>query len=150
MIAGIAVIIPPAEGEALIGTEPQAWLDAAIGMGKVVYALAPYVALAVFLAVVTQSTAQGISISMGYYLLELIAAPLIGGIAGWLENVLDVALLGSNVGEWMSTANTTDTLQGVLRDTGVHRGLRCRRALDIPAKGHRRRKGGVTRMAETA
>ena len=111
VIAGIAVIIPPAEGEALIGTEPQAWLDAAIGAGKVVYALAPYVALGVFLAVVTQSTAQGISISMGYYLLELIAAPLIGGIAGWLENVLDVALLGSNVGEWMSTANTTDTLR---------------------------------------
>ena len=111
VIAGIAVIIPPAEGEALIGTEPQAWLDAAIGAGKVVYALAPYVALGVFLAVVTQSTAQGISISMGYYLLELIAAPLIGGIAGWLESVLDVALLGSNVGEWMSTANTTDTLR---------------------------------------
>ena len=111
VIAGIAVIIPPAEGEALIGTEPQAWLDAAIGMGKVVYALAPYVALAVFLAVVTQSTAQGISISMGYYLLELIAALLIGGIADWLESVLDVALLGSNVGEWISTANTTDTLQ---------------------------------------
>ena len=111
VIAGIAVIIPPAEGEALIGTEPQAWLDAAIGAGKVVYALAPYVALAVFLAVVTQSTAQGISISMGYYLLELIAAPLLGGIADWLENVLDVALLGSNVGEWMNTANTTDTLR---------------------------------------
>ena len=111
VIAGIAVIIPPAEGEALIGTEPQAWLDAAIGAGKVVYALAPYVALAVFLAVVTQSTAQGISISMGYYLLELIAAPIIGGIADWLASVLDVALLGSNVGEWMSTANTTDTLR---------------------------------------
>ena len=111
MIAGIAVIIPPAEGEALIGTEPQAWLDAAIGMGKVVYALAPYVALGVFLAVVTQSTAQGISISMGYYLLELIATPLIGGIADWLKSVLDVALLGSNVGEWMNTANTTDTLR---------------------------------------
>ena len=111
VIAGIAVIIPPAEGEALIGTEPQAWLDAAIGAGKVVYVLASYVALAVFLAVVTQSTAQGISMSMGYYLLELIAAPLLGGIADWLASVLDVALLGSNVGEWMSTANTTDTLR---------------------------------------
>ena len=111
VIAGIAVIIPPAEGEALIGTEPQAWLDAAIGAGKVVYALAPYVALAVFLAVVTQSTAQGISISMSYYLLELIAAPILGGIAEWLESVLDVALLDSNVGEWMNTANTTDTLR---------------------------------------
>ena len=111
VIAGIAAITPPPEGGALIGTEPQAWLDAAIGAGKVVYALAPYVALAVFLAVVTQSTAQGISISMGYYVLELIAAPLLGAIAEWLESVLDVALLGSNVGEWMSAANTTDTLR---------------------------------------
>ena len=111
VIAGIAVIIPPAEGEALIGTEPQAWLDAAIGAGKVVYALAPYVALAVFLAVVTQSTAQGISISMGYYVLELIAAPILGGIAEWLGNALEVALLGPNAQEWMSEANTTDTLR---------------------------------------
>ena len=111
VIAGIAAITPPAEEGALIGTEPQAWLDAAIGAGKVVYALAPYVALAVFLAVVTQSTAQGISISMGYYVLELIAAPILGGIAEWLGNVLEVALLGSNVGEWMSTANATDALR---------------------------------------
>ena len=111
VIAGIAVIIPPAEGEALIGTEPQAWLDTAIGAGKVVYALAPYVALAVFLAVVTQSTAQGISISMGYYVLELIAAPILGGIAEWLGNALEVALLGPNAQEWMSEANTTDTLR---------------------------------------
>ena len=111
VIAGIAVIIPPAEGEALIGTEPQVWLDAAIGAGKVVYALAPYVALAVFLAVVTQSTAQGTSISMGYYVLELIAAPILGGIAEWLGNALEVALLGPNAQEWMSEANTTDTLR---------------------------------------
>ena len=111
VIAGIAAITPPAEEGALIGTEPQAWLDAAIGAGKVVYALAPYVALAVFLAVVTQSTAQGISISMGYYVLELIAAPILGGIAEWLGNALEVALLGSNVGEWMSTANATDALR---------------------------------------
>ena len=54
----LAAVIPPAEEGPLIGTEPQAWLDAAIVVGKMMYALAPYVALAVFLAVVTQSTAQ--------------------------------------------------------------------------------------------
>ena len=63
-------------------------------VGKMMYALAPYVALAVFLAVVTQSTAQGISLSLGYYVLELVIAPILGGVVEWLENVLEVALLG--------------------------------------------------------
>lgn len=67
--------------------------------------------MTVFLAVVTQSTAQGISISMGHYVLELIAAPLLGGVVEWLKNVLEVAFLGPSANEWISTANTTDTLR---------------------------------------
>ena len=107
----LAAVIPPAEEGSVIVTEGEACMDIAIGLGKVVYGLAPYVALAVFLAVLTQSTAQGVSLSMGYYILELLIAPILGGIASWLENVLDVALLGNNVLEWLSTASTTDTLR---------------------------------------
>ena len=107
----LAAVIPPAEEGSVIVTEGEAWMDIAIGLGKVVYGLAPYVALAVFLAVLTQSTAQGVSLSMGYYILGLLIAPILGGIASWLENVLDVALLGNNVLEWLSTASTTDTLR---------------------------------------
>ncbi len=38
-------------------------------------------------------------------------APILGGIASWLETVLEVAVLGFNVLEWTSTESTTDTLQ---------------------------------------
>ena len=112
-IASIAAgVIPPAEEGPLIVTEAQAWLDAAITVGKMMYALAPYVALAVFLAVVTQSTAQGISLSLGYYVLELVIAPILGGVVEWLENVLEVALLGPNTIEWMEVAGEQpDTLR---------------------------------------
>ena len=107
----LAAVIPPAEEGPLIVTEAEAWMDIAIGLGKLVFALAPYIALAVFVAVATQSTAQGVALSMGYYVLELLIAPLLGGIAEWLENVLEVALLGPSADEWLSEASTTDTLR---------------------------------------
>ena len=110
----LAGIIPPAEGGSLIVTEAEAWVDAAIGLGKTVYALAPYVALAVFLAVLTQSTAQGVSLSLAYFVLELILPGVLGGTSEWVANVLGAALLGSNVGEWTSAESTADTLRAFL------------------------------------
>ena len=110
----LAAVIPPAEEGSIIVTKAEAWMDIAIGLGKLVYALAPYVALAVFVAVATQSTAQGVALSIGYYVLELLIAPILGGIASWLEDVLEVALLGNNVGEWLSEASAADTLQAFL------------------------------------
>ena len=110
----LAAVIPPAEEGSIIVTKAKAWMDIAIGLGKLVYALAPYVALAVFVAVATQSTAQGVALSIGYYVLELLIAPILGGIASWLEDVLEVALLGNNVGEWLSEASAADTLQAFL------------------------------------
>ena len=104
----VAGIFPPAgEGPLVVGNA-AAWKEVATGLGKAVYALAPYVALAVFLTVATRSNAQGMALSMGYFLFELLIAPALAGIAGWLGNVLDVTLLGSNVSEWMSTAFPTD------------------------------------------
>ena len=49
----LAGVIPPAEEGSIFVTEAEAWMDIAIGLGKLVYALVPYVALAVFVAVVT-------------------------------------------------------------------------------------------------
>ena len=109
----LAGIIPPAEEGSLIANDGGAWLDAVRGPAKLVFALALYVALGVFLTVLTQSTAQGISLSMGYYLIELILAPVLGGLADWLEKVLDIALLGKNATEWMSTASTTEAQQAL-------------------------------------
>ena len=107
----LAWIFPPAEDGSLIVTDAKAWMDVAIGLGKLVYAIAPHVALAVFLSVLTQSTAQGISMSLVFYVFELVIAPILGGIASWLETVLEVGVLGFNVLEWTSTESTTDTLQ---------------------------------------
>ena len=159
----LAGVIPPAEEESLIVNDGGAWLDAVRGPAKLVFALAPYVALGVFLTVLTQSTAQGISLSMGYYVIELILAPVLGGLADWLEKVLDIALLGKNATEWMSTASTTeaqqalgtvvgqpDTIRGLLHLAGVHGGLGCRRTLGLPAQRRHRRKGGVTQPTEIA
>ena len=109
----LAGVIPPAEEGSLIANDAGAWLDAVKGLAKLAFALAPYVALGVFLAVLTQSTAQGIALAMGYYVLELILAPVLSGVADWLEKVIEVAVLGQNVGEWMSTASTTEAKQAL-------------------------------------
>ena len=106
MVAGI---LPPAAEGPLVAGDAAAWKAVATALGKAVYALAPYVALAVFLTVATGSNAQGTALSMGYFLFELLIAPALGGIAGWLGNVLDVTLLGSNVSEWMNAAFPTDS-----------------------------------------
>ena len=104
----VAGVLPPAgEGPLVVGNA-AAWKAVATALGKAVYALAPYVALALFLTVATGSNAQGMALSMGYFLFELLIAPALAGIAGWLGNVLDVTLLGSNVSEWMSAAFPTD------------------------------------------
>ena len=65
------------------------------------------------------------ALSMGYFLFELLIAPALAGIAGWLGNVLDVTLLGSNVSEWMSTAFPTDNARAffVLAYTAVLLGV---------------------------
>ena len=105
----VAGILPPAGEGPLVAGDAAAWKAVATALGKAVYALAPYVALAVFLTVATGSNAQGTALSMGYFLFELLIAPALGGIAGWLGNVLDVTLLGSNVSEWMNAAFPTDS-----------------------------------------
>ena len=46
--------------------------------GKAVYALAPYIALGILLAVLTQSTGTGLAASLGYYVVELIVVPILG------------------------------------------------------------------------
>ncbi len=119
----IAAVIPPDEVGNL--SDSGGWSDIALNFGKAVYALAPYVALGAFLAVLAQSSAAGISIALGYYVIELIASPLLN-ITSWGENIADF-LLGNNVNEWMqsavvevevsganSAANQPDTLQAFI------------------------------------
>ena len=120
----VAAVIPPGEGGGI--ADSGKWSDAAVMFGKAVYALAPYTALGVFLAVLTQSTGTGLAASLGYYVVELIVVPIIGNYerVEWVRDLV----LGHNVSEWLQTAfvevdvnageqaaaNQPDTLQAFL------------------------------------
>ena len=104
----LAALIPPSEegGIADLGK----WSDLGVTFVKAVYALAPYVALGSLLAVLTQSSAVSISTSLGYYVVELIATPLLG-LNETLEKLRDY-ILGSNVNDWMESAFVTVEVNG--------------------------------------
>jgi ABC-2 type transport system permease protein len=119
----LAAVIPPEETGAL--AETGSWTEVFVSSGKAIYAFAPYVALGVCLAVLTQSAAAGTAIALGYYVVELIAAPLLN-LTSWGQKVADF-LLGNNANEWIesatvsvevngasSAANQPDTLQAFL------------------------------------
>lgn len=121
----LAAVVPPAESGGLF--DSGEWGDAAVTFGKAVYGLAPYVALAALLTVLTQSSAAGMSIGMGYFVVELIFVPLLRNF-DWFDNISEV-LLGTNVDKWMqvslveveinsggvpSEQMTSDTLQAFL------------------------------------
>ena len=124
ILASIAASsISPGEVNRLNNAE--SWFDAVVSLGKTVYALAPYVALSMFLAVLTQSAAAGTAIALGYYVIELTASPILN-VTSWGGSTTDF-ILGNNVNEWMesavvtveasgatSLANQPDTLQAFL------------------------------------
>ena len=99
-----AALIPPSEEEGGLADLGK-WSDLGVTFVKAVYGLAPYVALGSLLAVLTQSSAVSISTSLGYYVVELIATPLLG-LNKTLEKLTDF-ILGSNVNNWMESAFVT-------------------------------------------
>ena len=98
-----AALIPPSEEGGL--ADLGKWSDLGVTFVKAVYGLAPYVALGSLLAVLTQSSAVSISTSLVYYVVELIATPLLG-LNEKLEKLTDF-ILGSNVNNWMESAFVT-------------------------------------------
>ena len=96
----IAAIIPPQETGGPFGAGE--WSEAAVMFGKAVYAMAPYIMLATFLAVLTSSSSMGISLSLGYYFVELFVAPIFQ-LTSWLQNAPDY-LIVQNVNIWMGEA----------------------------------------------
>ena len=119
----LAAVIPPEETGTL--AESGKWSEVFITWGKAIYAFAPYIGLSVCLAVLAQSASAGIAIALGYYVIELIAAPILN-VTSWGQRIADF-LLGNNVGEWMeaafvsveidgasSTANQPEVLQAFL------------------------------------
>ena len=104
----VAAVIPPSEegGFASFGK----WSDAGITFIKAVYALAPYIALGTFLAVVMQSSSISISISLGYYVVEQIVTPLLK-LNDSLAKITDY-ILGGSVGNWMDSVFVTVEVSG--------------------------------------
>jgi ABC-type transport system involved in multi-copper enzyme maturation permease subunit len=106
----IVNIIPPDEGVSLIVLpEGSTWgsvlSEAGKFFGKAVYATVPYICLGAFFVVLTQSTAQGISLSIVGYIAEAMVVPPLLAISEKLEGIRE-GLLSSNVSEWMSFGQT--------------------------------------------
>ena len=117
----LAWIIPADEGASLwLLPEGETWGTGLTYMselfGKAVYAMTPYVALGVFFVVLTQSTAQAISLSIVFYIVEAMVVPPLLAISERLEDVREV-LLSSNVGEWMNLgqAAAAEALEGAVQ-----------------------------------
>ncbi len=96
----IAAVIPPNETGEL--ADPGTWLDIVVEYLKIVYSLLPFIAISVFLTVLTSSTAVGIAVSIGYYLVEAILSPILN-LNDTLSNVTDYLLVAS-VNTWNATA----------------------------------------------
>ena len=95
----VAGVIPPAEPGALVNSE--GWRQAFESQGRTIYALIPYIALAMFLTTLTQSTAQGTALSLVVFVVEFTVLPPLLGLVSKLESIREF-LLSDNVGEWMT------------------------------------------------
>lgn len=77
------------------------WSDLGIGFGKAVFGMLPYIALAVFAAVLTSSSGAAIGISLGYYFVESILVNVLAGF-DWFQRVAGF-ILGRAVSGWVQT-----------------------------------------------
>ena len=76
------------------------WSVAAITFGKVIYMFMPYIALAILFTVLTSSSGIGISIGVGYYVVESIVVGILINF-DWFERVSNF-VLGHAASGWLS------------------------------------------------
>ena len=86
----IAALVPPHEAGGL--ADSGKWSDAVVVFFKSVYGFAPFIALSFFATVLTSSRGIGISLSVGYFVVESIVAPLLN-LNDTLANVADYLLI---------------------------------------------------------
>ena len=150
----VAAVIPPGEDGGI--ADSGKWSDAAIMFGKAVYALAPYVELGIFLAVLTQSTGTGLAASLGYYVVELIVVPIIGNYerVEWVRDLVlgpqrepvDPERFRRGGPRWkrLGGGKPAGRPAVVPGDPGVHCRPGRRRVLALSAQGRERRQGRLT------
>ena len=91
------------------------WSTAFIMFGKVLFAMMPYVMLAVFFSILTTSTGVGIALAMGYYMIEAIVTGLLTGFFEWFEPVANF-MLGPNVTAWLDQEDVIQVTLGIRAD----------------------------------
>ena len=82
--------------------ESAEWGEVARMFGKTVFGLVPYVALAVFFAVLTSSSGAAIGLSLGYAVAEGIVVGILASFE-WFERISGF-ILGQAVGGWLGTS----------------------------------------------
>jgi ABC-type transport system involved in multi-copper enzyme maturation permease subunit len=93
----IRVLAPPPSPGHLAGWGD--WGQAAILLLKGWSGVIPLIALAGFAAVLTESTAAGMAITIGYYLGEGVIVSILSGLIDWFASVSRL-LLAQNIGAW--------------------------------------------------
>lgn len=104
----IATSLAPAGFEL---ADPGGWSTVMVMFGKVMYGLVPYIALTLFLTVWSKSTSLGVSIAIGYILVEGIVISFLGyrfENERWFQNFLDF-MLGPAVSGWFVTGDIRAT-----------------------------------------
>ena len=91
------------------------WAIAFIMVGKTFYAIAPYLMLAVFFAVLTSSTGIGIALALGYYMVEGITAGILNELLSWFHHVANF-MLGPNVVAWLAHHDVIQATPGIGAD----------------------------------
>ncbi len=81
------------------------WAGVAKTLGKSVYALVPYLALALFFTVLTTSTGVGTALAFGYFVVESIMVGILAAFWDWFDSVAQF-VLGTNVSAWMQEEGT--------------------------------------------
>ncbi len=108
VILSITVMISGFIAEAVLTADPQtegygaiSWLDLLALFGRMIYGFVPYIALALFLVVLTTSNGVGIGLSLGYYIAEtVILIPILSNFS-WSDQVF-AYMLGPSVGAWQA------------------------------------------------
>ncbi len=108
VILSVTVMISGFIAEAVLTADPQteryeaiSWLDLLALFGRMIYGFVPYIALALFLVVLTTSNGVGIGLSLGYYIAEtVILIPILSNFS-WSDQVF-AYLLGPSVGAWQA------------------------------------------------
>ena len=125
LVLSVTVMISGFIAEAVLAA-PEAesygdisWVDLLALYGRMLYGFLPYIALALFVVVLTGSNGVGVSLSLGYYIAETVILVPILAIFDWSDQVF-AYLLGPNVGAWQAVpGNEGDPASGIATIGGM-------------------------------